>query len=117
MQQLDGLVRRFETDGFIPLTRVDIDNQELPRLALALAGLVPDIGDGAVKAGIVTLKGTRATHDSGSTGRYMSFTSAGCWLGLNHRIWAKHGRSPLWLRFNADAWGCADAMRKALQQC
>ena len=110
VQQLDGFVRRFETAGFIPLT--DIDNQELPRLALALAGLV----DGAVQAGIVTLKGTRATHDSGSTRRYMSFTRAGCWLGLNHRIWAKHGRSPLWLRFNADAWGCADAMRKALQQ-
>lgn len=39
VQQLDGLVRRFETDGFIPVTRVDIDNQELPRLALALASL------------------------------------------------------------------------------
>ena len=49
VQQLDGLVRRFETDGFIPLTRVDIYNQELPRLALALASLLPDVVDGAVK--------------------------------------------------------------------
>ena len=70
----------------------------------------------AVKAGIFTLQGARATHDSGSTGRYVSFTRASCWMGLNHRIWAKHGRSPIWLRFNADAWGCAHAMRNALQQ-
>lgn len=81
---------------------------ELPRLVLALARLVPDIVDGAVKAGIVTLQGTRSTHDAGSTGRHVSFPRPSCWLGLNHRIWSTHGRSPLWVRFNADQWGCAD---------
>ena len=77
---------------------------------------VPLARVGAVKAGIVTLQGTRATRDSGSTGRYVSLARASCWLGLNHRIWSKHGRSPMWVRFNADQWGRAVAMRKALQQ-
>ena len=81
---------------------VDIDNQELPWTL------------STVRAS--SHFGTRATHDAGATGERDVAARASCWIGLNHRIWSKHGRSPMWVRFNADQWGRAVAMRKALQQ-
>ena len=69
-------------DGRIHPTHARRHRQPRATLALAIASLVPDIVDGAVKAGT----------GHGSTGRYVSFPRARCWLGLNHGIGSKHGR-------------------------
>lgn len=115
VHQLAGLVARFEAEGFIPLTRVDIDDLDVPRRVLVLANLVPDIVEKAVAEKIFTLKGTKATHHLGATGRYAAFARAGCWIGLTHWAWSGHGRSPIWVRFGADKWGRGDTMRELLR--
>jgi hypothetical protein len=121
VMQLEGLVARFETEGFIPLTNADIEDLEVPRRVLALAELVNDIlevasneraADGSM---LLSTKGLRPTHYLGATGRYAKFEKAGFWLGLSHWQWLRYGRTPLWVRFGRDDWGRADELRVALR--
>jgi hypothetical protein len=113
--QLTGLCARFETADFIPLTRADIDDLDVPRRVLAFANLVNDIVDRAVARQLVSTRGLKATHYLWATGRYAAFERAGFWIGLNHRQWLQHGVSPMWLRFDRDAWGRADVLREVLR--
>ena len=115
VQQLTGLVARFESEGFVPLTHAELDNLDVPRRVVALAQLVDEIVEAAVKDGILSVKGLRPSHGAGHTGRYIAFTRAGGWLGLSHGQWARHGRSPLWLRFDANSWGRANELRDVLR--
>lgn len=112
VRQLDGLCTRFEGEGFIPLTREEIDDLDVPRRVLALANLVNDIVEQAVAEGVLSTRGLKATHYLGATGRYAAFARAGCWIGLSHWGWLAHGRSPLWLRFSADDWGQGNRLRE-----
>lgn len=34
---------------------------------------------------------------------------------MSYAQWAKHGGSPLWLRFSQNAWGRADTLREAFR--
>ncbi|TAK27422.1 MAG: hypothetical protein EPO40_17540 [Myxococcaceae bacterium] len=113
--QLTGLCARCEAEGFIPLTREDLDDLRVPRLVLQFANLVNAIVDTGVAAGVVSVKGLKATHFQHATGRYVEFARAGAWLGLNHTHWSRRGRSPLWIRFSQDDWGRADALRTLLR--
>lgn len=113
--QLAGLVARFEEEGFLPLTRAELDDLEVPRRMLALGNLVNDIVDAGVRAGVLSTKGVRSSNGVGHTGRYVVFGTAGAWLGLSHARWALHGRTPMWLRFGNDAWGRADPLRTVLR--
>jgi hypothetical protein len=115
VQQLTGLVARFESEGFVPLTHAELDNLEVPRRVVALAQLVDEIVEAAVKDDILSVKGLRSSHGAGHTGRYITFTRAGGWLGLSHWQWARHGRSPIWLRFDANSWGRANELRDVLR--
>lgn len=115
VQQLTGLCARFETEGFLPLTREDIDDLDVPRRVLALANLVNDITDAAVAAGVGKIKGLKATHYLHATGRYLALERAGCWFGLNHSLWSRWGRSPIWMRFDRGDWGRADLVRDAVK--
>jgi len=113
--QLRGLCAQFEADGFVPLTRADIDNLESPRQSLALAELGEALVERAVEAGLLSTKGLRPRSDRYGIGRYVAFRRAGCWLGLSHWLWAKHGISPLWARFSPNDWGRADMVQHALR--
>jgi hypothetical protein len=99
VRQLAGLCDRFEHEGFIPLIREDIDDLEVPRRFMMLAGLVNDVIDTAAASGIVSLKGMRAVAQSYGPGRYFAFPRLMGWLGLNHSAWGRWGRSPLWMWF------------------
>ncbi len=48
VDQLSGMVERFETNGFLPLTRAQLDDLEMPRRIMSLAHLVNSIVDQAV---------------------------------------------------------------------
>jgi hypothetical protein len=115
VRQLRGLCARFETEGFIPLTREDIDDLDVPRRVLALANLVNDIVEKAVAEGVLNTKALRPAHSIWYSGRYVAFDSAVCFLGLAHQQWSTRGRSPMWLRFKRDAWERADELRPILR--
>lgn len=112
--QLQGLCERFESEGFVPLTRADIDDLEVPRRVLALANLVNDIVDTAVAREVLSVKGSRPAHYVHATGRYVSLPRAGGWFGLNHKLWLERGQSPMWMRFNAGSYGRSAELRGAL---
>lgn len=115
VHQLEGLVTRLDGDGFVPLTREDLDAVDVPRRMMALANLVNDIVEAAVSDGILSVKGLKATHFIHGTGRYAAFKWAGMWLGLDHAAWAAWGRTPLWITFATGPWGRADQIRSCLQ--
>jgi hypothetical protein len=99
VRQLAGLCDRFEHEGFIPLTREDMDDLVVPRRFMMLAGLVNDIIDTAAARGVVSLKNMRATPQTYGPGRYFALPHLWGWLGLNHAAWGRWGRSPLWMWF------------------
>jgi hypothetical protein len=113
--QLAGLAARFEADAFLPLTRSELDDLDVPRRMLAIGHLVNEIVERAVLDGIVSTKGLRGSHAPGHTGRYVAFACGGAWLGLSHWQWAALGRTPIWLRFAPDAWGRAAELRGHLR--
>jgi hypothetical protein len=112
VEQLAGLVARFETDGFVPLTRADLDDLDVPRRTVALANLGNEIVDNADVEGLLSVKGFKQTHFMYGTGRYFSIRSLECWLGLDNEVWALRGRSPLWICFRGAS---ADKVRKPLR--
>jgi hypothetical protein len=115
VHQLRGLVARVEVEGFVPLTRPDLDDLEVPRRVIALADLASDIVDHAVAERILDVKGLKATHFIHGSGRYAAFKWAGCWLGLNHEMWSTRGRTPIWMNFSRNDWGRADLLREPLR--
>lgn len=115
LRQLTGLCAQFESEGFVPFTREDLDDLDVPRRVLALGNLVNDIVDNAAANGVLSTKGLRPTHSLWGTGRYVGFASAGCFFGLSHWLWSVRGRSPMWLRFPVSTWGRADELRQILK--
>jgi hypothetical protein len=114
VDQLTGLVARFETDGFLPVTRVELDDLDAPRRIMTLADLVNGIMDQAAHDDVLDVKGLKPMHFIYGTGRYAAFPTAGCWLGLDHKLWSTHGRSPIWIRFKSGPWGRSERLRDPL---
>ncbi len=114
MDQLTGLVARFETDGFLPVTRVELDDLDVPRRIITLADLVNGIVDQAVDDHVLDVKGLKPMHFIYGSGRYAAFPTAGCWLGLDHKLWSTRGRSPIWIRFKSGPWGRSEVLRDPL---
>jgi len=105
LRQLRGLTERFESEGFIPFTRADFDDLDLPRRVLVLANLVNDIIAKAAADGVVDLRRLKPSHAWHCAGRYIALPRAGAWFGLNHALWLERGQSPLWVRFVAGDFG------------
>jgi hypothetical protein len=115
VQQLAGLVTRFEEDGFLPLTREELDDIAVPRRVADLSALVGDIVQSALDAQLLTVRNLRPSSSVDGIGRYVAFARAGAWIGLSFWCWRTRGRSPLWLRFRPTVWGRADELRWVLQ--
>jgi hypothetical protein len=60
------------------------------------------------------VKGVRPAHFIHGSGRYATFPTAGCWLGLDHQMWSAHGRSALWIHFSKGDWGRAERLHESL---
>ncbi len=99
LDQLRSLCEQMETEGYVSLTREEIDDLATPRRYLMLAGVVDDIIARALAEGIGSTKRLKATARAEGPGRYLALPRAVCWVGLDHIRWARHGQSPIWLHF------------------
>jgi hypothetical protein len=84
---------------------------------MTLSQLVNGIVDQAVSEQVLDVKKQKLKpmHFIYGSGRYAAFPSAGCWLGLDHELWATRGRSPIWIRFKSGSWGRAEKLRDPLR--
>lgn len=115
VHQLRGLAERFETEGFVPLTRVDLDDMDVPRRMVSLTRLAWEIVDAACQEELLSIKGLQVVAKNYGGGRYAAFKTAGCWVGLDHEMWSLRGRSPLWIEFDKGDWSRADRLREPLR--
>lgn len=114
VDQLQGLCSLFETTGFIPMSREELDDRDVPRRVMALADLAEAIVEAAQRANLVSLKGAGISNGRAWSGRYLALSRAGGWFGVSYRLWSELGAGPLWLNFLPNDWGRAPSVRHAL---
>lgn len=114
LDQLSGLVGRFEDEGFGPMTAEDLTDISLPRRVRALAAIVQSVVAKGEADGLISLTGSRPTHDWTSAGRYFSLLHGNGWIGIDHDAWARYHSSPLWVWFRANEWSRGHEVRRAL---
>jgi hypothetical protein len=118
VDQLVGLVKRVDDEGFMPLMRAELDDRDIPRRVISLAGLANAIVEQAETDNVLSTKTLRGRylpkHGWYEAGRYAKFRNAGFWLGLDHKMWAVYGRTPIWLSFGG-AEGRADRLHEVLR--
>jgi hypothetical protein len=116
LDQLAGLVGRFEADGFGPMSQAELSDLRVPRRVRALVELVKAVVARGEATGTITRDGTRETHGWASAGRYFRLRHGNAWLGVDHDAWARYHASPLWVFFSADDWSRARDVRGALRR-
>ncbi len=120
IRQLRGLADRMDEDAFLPL-RSEEFAPEFPRRMLGFRRLIDDATDRGRKAGWISTKGLYVTPQTHGYGRYLRLWGAGAWFGVNVKLWARRGDTPLWLTFYESAGKQKDTevslgeIRRALQ--
>jgi hypothetical protein len=101
-QQLLDLVRDIDHQSFIPWTTEQRTDQAAPRHILQLAWVVKAVHRRLLSSGTATAAGRRQTITQGGPlafGKRMRLGGAVVTLRLSLDLWARYGRSPLWLTF------------------
>ena len=114
LDQLVGMVTKFESDGYVPMSRDELTDLSVPRRIISLVNLCDDAVKAAEADDLLTTSGLRPTHSWYSHGRYAAFPEAGAWIGLQHMFWAAYHVSPLWMYFGTGDYGRAVVVRQAL---
>lgn len=114
IEQLSGLVGRFEAEGFGPMSPAELTDLSVPRRVRALVSVVQAVVDRGVAEKLIDLSRTRERADWTSSGRYLSLLHGNAWFGLDHDAWARYQSTPLWLWFGTNDWGRAHEVRRAL---
>ena len=114
VSQVGGVGEEVDTSGDVPAWVEELTNEEVPRRLMAVAGLIPELCDRAIAAGIADGKGLRPTHFWHGAGRYLRIGTAGGWIGIDHRHWARFGSGPLWITFGANDYGRGPAVLSAV---
>ncbi|MGY1684932.1 hypothetical protein ACI8AK_05010 [Geodermatophilus sp. SYSU D00867] len=102
-RQLLGLVRKVDDHSFVPWTIEQRTDQDLPRRILTLASVVDTVHRRLLTCGAATTTGRRQTITRGGPlayGKRMRLGNAVVTLRVSLELWARHGRSPLWLTFS-----------------
>ena len=113
LRQLEGLVARMETAGFVPFTLSDL-TAPTPRHVVQLCNLVDAVVERLLQEPFADKKGLKATAGSGWYGHYLHVHAHGCQLSFNAPMWARHGRSPLWLSVKAPGFKASATVDRAL---
>lgn len=98
IRQLRGLAARMDEEAFLPI-QSDEFGPEFPRRMLGLRRLIDDATHRGRNAGWINTEGLMVTPQSYGYGRYLRLYRAGAWFGVNLKLWARHGDTPLWLSF------------------
>lgn len=112
-RQLLDLVRDIDHQSFIPWTTEQRTDQDVPRRIVRLASVVEAVHKRLVTSEVAAVDGRRQTITRGGPlafGKRMRLGGAVVTLRLSLDLWARFGRSPLWLSFGT---GGADAARRA----
>lgn len=96
LRQLAALCEEMDTSAFLPLQSEELTST-LGRRVEQFCALADDVTNQLVQTGEADVKGLRATGGAGYYGRYMKLNGYGAFLHFNAKLWAAHGRSPLWL--------------------
>ncbi|MDE0131927.1 MAG: hypothetical protein OXQ32_06665 [bacterium] len=103
INQLRGLAEFQDEEAFLPVRRQEFD-LTFPRRIRGLNRLIDDaIGARGVPEGWLSITGFRMTPKREGYGRYFAFTGAtgDLFLGINYKLWATSGETPLWLRIGS----------------
>lgn len=114
IDQLEALVDRFATEGFIPLSASELSDLEVPRRIVSLIDVVDRGVLAAVAAGHLKRDGLKETPGRYSAGRYVAFPQAICWMGVDMAAWRHLQVSPAWIFFYGTQCAVA-SIREALQ--
>ena len=102
IQQLLGLAEQMDKEAFLPL-RPDELGPEFPRRLINLENLVADVIERLEQKELAVDKSKISqSHTTYKTGRYLKFSGAGAWFGIDHYKWAEVQDTPLWLYFRDD---------------
>ncbi|MGY1805792.1 hypothetical protein ACI8AF_00305 [Blastococcus sp. SYSU D00669] len=102
-RQLLDLVQQVDHHSFIPWSDEQRTDQDVPRRILRLATMVEAIHRRLQSSGVATPTGRRQTITGGghlAFGKRMRLGGVVVTLRVSLQLWARHGRSPLWLSFS-----------------
>lgn len=109
IRQLRGLAEQQDAEAFLPLRREELGPQ-LPRRVIDLSGLVDDAIGRVRETKWVSIKGARKVATATTYGIWMTFPRAkpdpgntNQFFGVDYRLWARHGNTPLWLGLHPSA--------------
>lgn len=113
LRQLEGLVARMETAGFVPFSISDL-TAPTPHHVVQLCNVVDAAVKRLLQEPFADKKGLKATAGSGWYGHYIHVHAHGCQLSFNAPMWARHGKSPLWLWVLGPGFKPSEAVDNAL---
>lgn len=97
IMQLHGLCDRMDETAFLPIQSEELTS-DIGKRILQYCGLVDEITETLVNAGIASIKGLQKTSWSGASGRYMVIHGHGCLLQFNSQLWSEYGSTPIWFQ-------------------
>ena len=102
-----------ETAGFVPFTLSDL-TAPTPRHVVQLCNVLDAVVERLLQQPFADKQGLKATAGSGWYGHYLHLHAHGCQLSFNAPMWARHGRSPLWLWVRAPGFKPSETADHAL---
>lgn len=115
IRQLRGLARRQDDEAFQPIHTEDLD-PSLPRRIRSINHLIDGVIDNRREELGITTENRRASPQREGYGRYFRFmgVEGEFFLGVNFRLWATIGNTPLWLWIGETARVDVEKLRSEL---
>ena len=107
IRQLRGLAQRQDAEAFLPLHSGDL-SPEHGRRYQGYCRLFDDAVDArGVQENWMNTERMAASSNRWGSGRWFRFSGvdSSFWFGVNHRLWARYGDTPLWLGLYLDDSG------------
>ena len=104
IEQLRGLTQREDSEAFLPLRPGQL-GPDFPRLMLHLNRLVDDAVERARSTEWLSVEGMQRTPQRDGYLRYFRLGGVLMWLAVSFKYWSLYRETPIWLGFQAAAWG------------
>ena len=104
IEQLRGLTQREDSEAFLPLRPGQL-GPDFPRLMLHFNRLVDDAVERARSTEWLSVEGMQRTPQRDGYLRYFRLGGVLMWLSVSFKYWSLYRETPVWLGFQAAAWG------------